>query len=308
MRLFIIGNGFDLDHNLKTTFNDFKVFLEDNYLQTFNKEFAPFPNVGLGKDGEEVVDPNSSSGILYALVSNISQDSYWKDFEKCLGELNYQDVLDYVEEDDEKPFNYYYNLEDIAENLGTSLLFATTSIFSEWINQISISKIKKKYSFYETDLFLTFNYTSVLEDVYGIHKKNICHIHGSSAEGVCIIGHGNDKRPFDDYKDVISYKVNCIHDALRKRVDSLYESNLDFFGRVYFSDVTEIVFFGFSFNEIDLFYLKQMFLNMNTDSQAFYLSLFEHEHKKEREAKIKILRELGYNGKYCGAFKKHTCT
>ena len=166
MRLFIIGNGFDIDHGLKTKFKHFKEFLEQTYLPTFNREFVPFPDVGVGRNGEIIVNPNTASQILYSLISRISISSEWKDFEECLGKLDYQEVLDYVEADEEKPFNYYNNLEDIVESLESSLIYVVSRIFCDWISGIETSNVKAKYAFLDDDMFLTFNYTDVLENVY----------------------------------------------------------------------------------------------------------------------------------------------
>lgn len=304
MRLFIVGNGFDIDHNLKSRFEDFKEFLEQTYLPSFNREYVPFPNVGMGKDGEEVVDSNIASQILYALVNEVSNDSNWSDFEDCLGELNYQEVLDLVEYDEENPFHYYYNLEDTTRDLGTSLLFATSGTFSEWVEEIDISNVELKYAFLDDDLFLTFNYTSVLENIYGISRNNICHLHGSCAEGHCITGHGNDKRPFDDYDDIVSSEINNIHDSLRKKVDTIYKNNYSFFRKIYDSKVTEIVIFGFSFGQADLYYFKQLFAHIDTRNIKLFLS--NYEDKKEKDNKLRIIECLGFNGEYCGSFSAIT--
>lgn len=300
MRLFIIGNGFDIDHGLKSKFVDFKEYLEQTYVPTFNREYVTFPNVGMGKDGEEVVDSNSASQILYALINGVSDDSDWCDFEECLGELNYQEVLDLVEEDEENPFHYYYNLEDTVNNLRESLLFVVSGIFCEWVEEIDITTIEAKYIFLGDDLFLTFNYTSVLEDVYGIPKDNICHLHGSCAERCCITGHGNDNRLFNDYDDIVSFEINRIHDFLRKNVEAIYGNNYSFFKKIYDSDITEIVFFGFSFGQVDLYYFEQLFANMNTKNIKLLLSAYED--KNEKDNKLKVIRLLGFNGEYCGSF------
>lgn len=300
MRLFIVGNGFDIDHGLKSKFVNFKEYLEQTYVPTFNREYVTFPNVGMGKDGEEVVDANSASQILYALINEVSNDSNWSDFEECLGKLNYQEVLDLVEEEEEKPSRYHYNLEDITRNLGTSLLFTISSIFSEWVEQIDISTVNRKYVFLNDDLFLTFNYTSVLEDIYGISKDNICHLHGSCADGFCITGHGNNERPFDEYGDIVSYEINSIHDSLRKKVEKIYSDNYLFFKKIYDSDITEIIIFGFSFGEADLYYCKQLILNLNTATIKLFFSAYED--KYEKDTKLKIIRFLGFVGEYCGSF------
>ena len=304
MRLFVIGNGFDIDHGLKSKFKDFKEFLEQTYVLTFNREYVAFPNVGMGKDGEEVVDSNSASQILYALINEVSDDSDWRDFEDCLGELNYQEVLDLVDEDEENPFHYNYNLQDTTKDLRTSLLFVISNIFSEWAEGIDISTTEAKYTFLEDDLFLTFNYTSVLEDIYGIPKDSICHLHGSSIEHFCITGHGNDKRSFNDYDDIISFEINNIHDCLRKNVETIYKNNYSFFKKIYYSNITEIVFFGFSFGQADLYYIKQLFNNINTNDTKIFLSTYED--KNEKNIKLKTIKLLGFNGKYFGAFDKRT--
>lgn len=300
MRLFIVGNGFDIDHGLKSKFVNFKEYLEQTYVPTFNREYVTFPNVGMGKDGEEVVDANSASQILYALINEVSNDSNWSDFEECLGKLNYQEVLDLVEEDEEKPFHYYYNLEDITRDLGTSLLLTISSTFSEWVEQIDISTVNRKYAFFNDDLFLTFNYTSVLEDVYGISEDNICHLHGSCADGFCITGHGNNERPFDEYDDIVSYEINSIHDSLRKNVEKIYSDNYLFFKKIYDSKISEIVFFGFAFGDVDLYYIGKIFENI--DSQYINLRFSKYEHKNEKNNKLLIMTSLGFKGKYLGAF------
>lgn len=206
MKLFIIGNGFDLDHNLLSKFSDFKKYLKTTYLPKYNYDYPTLPNVGVDKDGDEAVDPISAAQILYALVNHISEYSTWQDFEKCLGKLDYQEILDMVEKDDEKPFYYFNSLEDIVEDFNHTMKFAISKLFVEWIEQIDYSNASKKYEFKEDDLFLSFNYTHVLEDVYGIMPENICHIHGSANGGLCIIGHGNVDREFEEYDEFILVK------------------------------------------------------------------------------------------------------
>ena len=300
MRLFIIGNGFDMDHGLKSEFKYFKEFLEQTYVPSFNREYVTFPNVGIGKDGEEVVNSNSASQILYALINEVSDDSNWCDFEECLGELNYQEVLDLVEDDEENPLHYYYNLEDTVNNLRESMLFVVSGIFCEWVEEIDITNVEAKYTFLEDDLFLTFNYTSVLEDVYGIPKDNICHLHGSCTERCCITGHRNEDGPFNDYDDIISFEINRIRDLLRKNVEAIYRNNFSFFKKIYDSNISEIILFGVSFGLADLYYFKQLFSEMNTTGIKLFLSAFED--KKEKDAKLRIIRSLGFDGEYCGSF------
>ena len=122
-----------------------------------------------------------------------------------MGELDYHPTLDLAEEDDENPFHTQYNLEDLINDLKPSLLVGVFNIFKEWINSIDISKAKRQFYFKDSDMFLTFNYAGVLEDIYNIDRHNICHIHGPFKDGHCVTGHGNVYRDFDDYDELVSF-------------------------------------------------------------------------------------------------------
>lgn len=302
MRLFIIGNGFDLDHNVRSRFCDFKEYLEQTYLPTFNKNFPTFPNMGIEPDGCEVVDPNSASQILYYLINNISDNSDWRDFEKCLGLLNYQEILDLVEDDKENPFYFYQNLKDVTNGLKYSMLFSISMLFCEWVEQLDLSVARPKYAFLPSDIFLTFNYTPLLEKLYGVKAHNICHIHGSLEEGKCITGHGNDSREFDEYDEIISFDINQIHNSLFKKTEQLYYEHNDFFNRIYKSNITEIVFFGFSFSPIDAYYFEKIFKNIKTSNIKAYLSPYEADN--DFNSKITAIRKLGFQGIYIGSLNK----
>lgn len=73
----------------------------------------------------------------------------------------------------------------------------------EWLESIdtsSVCPIKKSFIGNYSDVFINFNYTDVLERVYGI--KNVLHLHGgvqSCSKTPPIMGHGN-KVIIDSYK------------------------------------------------------------------------------------------------------------
>ena len=302
MRLFIIGNGFDIDHGAKSKFSDFKEYLEQTYISNFNRYYPAYPSTGLAPDGDLVVDPISSSQILYCLICDVSSENNWCDFEECLGFLDYHTILEMVEYDDEEPSHYYHNLEDVVRDLDLSLNYSVSGIFCEWIEQIDYTLIKPKYAFNGLDIFLTFNYTSVLEDIYGINPINICHIHGSLSEGKCVVGHNNNEREFNDYDEFISFNISQIHDRLIKNTEQLYLKNISFFKKVYSLDITEIVFFGFSLNDVDTYYIKCIFENIETNNVQIFFSEYEVKHgSKEKE---RVLRRLGFKGQFCGFFKQ----
>ena len=209
-----------------------------------------------------------------------------------------------VEDNEKEPFRFYNNLEDVVNGLKRSMLFSISKLFCEWVEQIDLSIAKQKYKFLSTDIFLTFNYTPVLEKIYKINAHNVCHIHGSLEENVCIIGHGNETREFDDYDEVISFDINQIHSSLFKQTEQLYYEHKDFFERIYESDITEMVFFGFSFSPIDAFYFEEIFKNIKTENVKVFLSPYEANNDSEN--KITRIRQLGCKGVYMGSINDDT--
>lgn len=92
-------------------------------------------------------------------------------------------------------YDFYWKRQyDFSSDLQQYLL--------EWVEFIDISKISPKKSSLignRQDTFMNFNYTDVLERVYGV--KNVPHIHGgvpSCSDTPPIMGHGN-KYIIDSY-------------------------------------------------------------------------------------------------------------
>ena len=99
---------------------------------------------------------------------------------------------------------------------------------------------------------------------------------------------------------VVSVPYVSINPSKRNVVQViLYKNNYPFFKRIYDSIATEIVFFGFSFGQVDLYYFKQLFAHVDTSNTKLLLS--EYEDKNEKDNRLKIIRCLGFNGEYCGS-------
>lgn len=54
--LFIIGNGFDLAHNLKTSYEDFHKYLKNKYPQANEEKFIQPEVITMPDGGEECED------------------------------------------------------------------------------------------------------------------------------------------------------------------------------------------------------------------------------------------------------------
>ena len=303
MKLFIIGNGFDIDHKMKTRFCQFRCYFKRKYCSS-EAMYPILPEITHDKDGDLIPNKNNAAVILFRLFEQLqagekdySKTTLWQNFEQYLGKLDYSDLFEIFEMVDDHETDYFHQCGELAENLKISVPLIN-EFFSEWVNQIKISAPKENFSklFTEDSLFLTFNYTHTLEKSYHINKDNICHIHGEQ-NGRIIIGHGEE---YDDYDRLIYAGMAPVHlseiqENLRKKVELNYDENFEFFQKIKNSKITDIYSIGFSFSEVDLYYIKQLCNIINTDDIIWHFA--KHDEKKIDDFKDKILKS-GYNGKW----------
>ncbi len=144
MKLYIIGNGFDLAHGLPARYSDFAAFCkikDPKLFQLINKTFP-----------------------------NITTDSLWSNFEEGLGTPDQFAIKSCYSLFGDK------SIQDYSLYLKSSL----DEAFRDWV--ISIRRLTllldKRYLFDKDCYFLSFNYTDLLETLYGIKSKSIVlHIH-----------------------------------------------------------------------------------------------------------------------------------
>ncbi|MEK4521164.1 AbiH family protein [Psychrobacillus sp. FSL W7-1493] len=121
MKLFIIGNGFDLAHKLPTSYKHFQSYLKTIYPKalhtspTFNISSTFMP------DGSEVYDDNEVIAFLMDVISKAEEDrENWCNIEQRLGYLDFDDYFDdmsYLDDEDDQGFNERhraYNHEEIC--------------------------------------------------------------------------------------------------------------------------------------------------------------------------------------------------
>ena len=235
-KLYIIGNGFDLHHGLKTSYADFR----DNYAK---KSFYLW-NLLSDIYGESIYD-----------------DMWWSDFEKMLGVVDYHHLMN-------------------SRN-GTPLGFMKTRnllkgslppLFGSWIKKIGCNVEPDNSLEIEADsMFFSFNYTLLLEKVYGAKEDNVWHIHNSvKRPDDIIVGHDSDYR--DLFVRMNNFKVKFSEELFRmdfaqminnevangaKKVKERIVRNEERFYNQY-SSIKHYVVMGFSLNDIDLPYIEKM--------------------------------------------------
>lgn len=86
--LYIIGNGFDIAHNLPTSYWHFREYLEDLH-QDFLADFEYLYNIGR----IDLSDPRVSERTV-SKWKNAICDTLWSDFEDKMGRPNIDEMLD----------------------------------------------------------------------------------------------------------------------------------------------------------------------------------------------------------------------
>ena len=183
MKLYIIGNGFDLAHELPTSYWDFRSFLKlahPAFLESFEEHYDLYPSM-TEKEKKDLLWNHFESNLANIDEESIIENGTSIEMGLESGNIGIEDTL----------YSYFTNEYQYIQKLATYL--------KEWVRSIRIrdclprvSQINKS----NNDLFLTFNYTATLENVYQIQPDKVIHIHGS-LRGYTrdpIIGHGNKAR------------------------------------------------------------------------------------------------------------------
>lgn len=179
-KLYIIGNGFDLAHGVKSSYYEFK-----NYLMKHQR------------------------ALCEELDMYFECKDFWGDFENNLAFLSREMVMEsvdamldmYLETDDEDDQNFsyanYFAAIDIGTQIVPDVIERLPKYFARWIRTLKLTNDKNiiyDQMFDEKSIFINFNYTEFLETLYGIQKQRILYIHGDrrNRNEPLIIGHGRD--------------------------------------------------------------------------------------------------------------------
>jgi len=291
-RLYIIGNGFDIFHGLPCRYTDFRMWLQQKQPQTFtllNDIYSP--------DGE-----------------------WWKDFEVNLGNL---DILKLRQQCHTKytgqQWEEYYShtadipisvrgLHDAPEyNSGEKLKQLYTEIddaLKQWIDEIEKAYICKRKLYLNPDSFyISFNYTSLLEDVYNIPPTNVLYIHGNSKRAEKLIWGHNKSAGEIEYQyqnkgellpdDQDMQQILLEYESREKNPYEYIHANDYFLSSRPLADC--VIVLGLSFSPVDEYYFNgsySLVKHISPDAQWF-ISWYSEQDKRN----IEQLMERAFLGK-----------
>lgn len=251
--LYIIGNGFDLAHEMPTRYSDFKQWLiENGRIDVIHELQSAFP---VQKENDYLL---------------------WSEFEKALGLYDLDKVINWSWDD------LYLNESSIGDQLfgypdsifNTQLPDILSKAFTKWCYCIPSAKTQIDFDLDQEAFYLTFNYTDTLEVLYGIPEKHVLHIHGRASHNEkLIVGHNREINPCD----YLDYNLNVrennermqrladMNDLL-KPYDDILKHNQFFFKKL--NHVRDIHIIGHSCAEVDFPYFQK--IKESVDTRAIW--------------------------------------
>lgn len=185
--LYIIGNGFDLLHGVKSCYSAFR-----EYLKRHDKSLS------------------------FEMDCYFECENFWGDFENNLAFLSREMVMESVDtmldmnmttfDEDDDDFSYadYFASIEMGTQVIPDLTDNLPLCFKKWIKTLHPQAGKNESCdklLEQGALYINFNYTEFLETLYGIPIDNILYIHGDRRDKKkeLILGHGRD--PDKDFID-----------------------------------------------------------------------------------------------------------
>lgn len=275
--LYIIGNGFDLCHGLKTKYSDFYQYILSKNKSILDQLEIVFCSLGsnelLWSDFEKLISSYDSNGLLEGQVD-------------CINDLEYK------EKDYEIVNNYVTNALS-RFNLPKLIQKELQEYFNSWIESINVSLATSKVKIKTNSLFLSFNYTTTLEDIYKVNRKHICYIHNRVGEDLDLkFGHcwdygktqiQNTLHPTEE--DIINENINSLLAKLHKNTREIINEHKHLLNKL--NDVMHIYVLGHSLSDVDMPYMEEIFKYTNGKNVKWHISCLE-KHYKDWE----------YNGDY----------
>ena len=289
-KLFIIGNGFDLANNLPTRFD------------------PDFKNIALKYEQDNFWDLYQSN-----------EADIWSDFENLLGYPDFNNLEeifngyapDYLSDRESDRDSIIYQVELNGKLQDALYEFANNA-------ELSLENIQKAVlleDILDSDaLYITFNYTHTLENIYDIPWEQILHIHGEVGKNNLELGYpkGNfapEKYIYDarkkgigpyseieieDYiNDIEDYYIRTAYEKLVDKCKSFYkEIRIDLLKKFLDKNnckIEEIIVYGHSC-AIDFEYFSYLNIRYSNANWKFYVKGAEQESNVRH-----LIKEHGIN-------------
>lgn len=274
-KFYIIGNGFDLFHQIPSAYSDFKEFVRHEDSDLFNE------------------------------LEYYFNDELWSDFEEMLAYIDADKIVDdatnylqsYGVDDWSDAYHHDYQYEiDRALSVITDQL---RKCFLKWVLQLEIPS-QPVLNVSRASRFLNFNYTPTLEKAYKIKPSNILYVHGRAVNenSLLILGHSRQhtlqssfSKENDEDTDVRVAQGNQLLDQYfintYKNTKQIISENEKYFQSL--KKINEVYVLGHSLSVVDRKYFEKIVSSIE-QSAKWHVSYNSDNSKSTR---INFLINLG---------------
>lgn len=269
-KLYVIGNGFDLAHNIHCKYSDFKIYCEQYAQEMYQR-----------------------MNLFYT-----DTDKLWCDFEAEMPNINENKLFDWARNlPNQKRFPLLNDDDRFIKNVQDEVDFmdGIKVVFRDWIMSIDINHIEPLFQIDPGSKFITFNYTKLLERVYSVSRHNIIYIHGVAEGNFPTIIVGHDKSD-TELQVMFQYNNGLENEACQEIVDLVKGWRKDttkiineydkFFTTL--GDVKEVVVLGHSMANVDMPYFNKETECIDENSKWIF-SVYD---KRDEDRKKDAIREL----------------
>lgn len=268
--LFIIGNGFDLMHGVKSSYYSFRDTLGKN------------------------------NSLRFALETYLNVEDLWADFEDALAHINKDAMFGVVDMwlDDFDAYNPDAQAADFFAAIDTATEPSQTITqdlprrFRMWIESLKVPDLNFRplSGVITNSKTLNFNYTEFIEGLYGVEKDKVCYIHGCRRKEKyhpkekLILGHvpgAGDDDSVGEYRlpkhksgykrymmeaavETAARNLSWYDDETTKYSKDIIKSYQEFFDDL--SNVRQITVVGHSLSPVDWDYFKEI-ISVNQNKQ-----------------------------------------
>ena len=259
--LYVIGNGFDIFHGLKTSYQYFYEWLKANNCGDFISDMeAMFPTLCGGK-------------ILL-----------WKDFENAMNSYELLDIHRYFFQGTDDLYDDA-TCKMVVERIKPTLKYIPIFL-RQWLKHIDVYDAKPRFELDRDSMYLSFNYTMLLEHIYLIPENRVIHIHNSiENDAPLITGHKTTISEYsaeDQCKGYIEEQSTKLiaqeMNLLVKPVNKLKEKYKEFFAAL--KEISNVVVFGHSLCDIDMPYILEIQKNVQDDAHWYFITKDEENVEK----------------------------
>ena len=303
--LYIIGNGFDIAHGMLTSYSCFCRWLERS------------------KD----VNARRVHWALSHLEEYCNVSDFWGSLEEGLGEVDIEEYLKDIRDEHVGPRGTYIdNYGRVSDAVSAwydidkeYILENISDFFAKWIRSIK-DNVEADEEFIQwldpNGLYLSFNYTATLENVYHIDTQNILHIHGNAKnkQDYLEFGHGTiyDLEECEKIGDkVLGFDADSIAKHYGKELNKLYKDtelilsrNQQWFDDLSKNAIEKVYCYGLSFGKVDDLYYEEIVEQVPNAQWTFYIYEGENyaDFAKNNNDVLAFIERMHLDKKMCKAY------